>query len=507
MNDSWRSDQAKHRRPPNSTHPNSSKIHCQQQLLFLSVLLITFSCRFYTESSPATVVQPTPAPTTQSISPAIEIKPTLSHLEENRESQTSQWATRSWLDPEGYEEIATGAPDMGVDCKDGYLAGLPEPDQEIKLTLSYPTAVLPQQINLYGIDLQNVILRIEMLNYATGLADPVFHTGNVLEAQPFANHVCELVYPIQVESDFEVDTLIITFANQAASTQLDAVELVGQIPYYRDLPLFWRVRLPDTPISMAINEEGSIYVASEPNEISTYDLEGNLQNQYFISTDTNISDISIDNTGNLIVLDNTFDRFFVISPSGEHLLVVEDQPGFEVAVNPVDNTINILSELDYEIVLRTFQSGTGELLHETPLEYASYTGLELNTQGQPFTVLYWENILLNLNPVAGAEQDAIPLFFSERAERSVRDFTLDENGNFYVLFNSNDGNIAVHQVDSKGNLLLRFGLLNFTADGEWPESSFFDPYAISVTADGRFVIIADGYGDTAYLSAYQMEID
>ncbi|MDF1519356.1 MAG: hypothetical protein P1P73_02615 [Brevefilum sp.] len=37
--------------------------------------------------------------------------------------------------------------------------------------------------------------------------------------------------------------------------------------------------------------------------------------------------------------------------------------------------------------------------------------------------------------------------------------------------------------------------------------SFLDPVAITVSPDGRFILVADGYEDKSYLSAFLMEID
>jgi 6-phosphogluconolactonase (cycloisomerase 2 family) len=39
------------------------------------------------------------------------------------------------------------------------------------------------------------------------------------------------------------------------------------------------------------------------------------------------------------------------------------------------------------------------------------------------------------------------------------------------------------------------------------KASFVDPAAITVSEDGRFILVADGYDDKSYLSAFLMEID
>jgi hypothetical protein len=40
---------------------------------------------------------------------------------------------------------------------------------------------------------------------------------------------------------------------------------------------------------------------------------------------------------------------------------------------------------------------------------------------------------------------------------------------------------------------------------DWPEGAFLDPRAITVSPDGRFILVADGYDDTAYLTAFLLE--
>ena len=64
----------------------------------------------------------------------------------------------------------------------------------------------------------------------------------------------------------------------------------------------------------------------------------------------------------------------------------------------------------------------------------------------------------------------------------------------------------MHKLNPQGELLARFGMLSAEPTG-WPEGSFLDPRAITVSEDGRFVLIADGFDDSAYLTAFLMEID
>ncbi len=83
---------------------------------------------------------------------------------------------------------------------------------------------------------------------------------------------------------------------------------------------------------------------------------------------------------------------------------------------------------------------------------------------------------------------------------------IDDSGNFYILFGLNTGQIAVHVLDPQGNFLRRFGRLTTDMD-DWLEGALFDPRAITVSADGRFILVADGYEETAYLTAFLIEME
>ena len=54
--------------------------------------------------------------------------------------------------------------------------------------------------------------------------------------------------------------------------------------------------------------------------------------------------------------------------------------------------------------------------------------------------------------------------------------------------------------------LRRFGRLTTDMD-DWSEGALFDPRAITVSADGRFILVADGYEETAYLTAFLIEME
>jgi predicted outer membrane repeat protein len=61
--------------------------------------------------------------------------------------------------------------------------------------------------------------------------------------------------------------------------------------------------------------------------------------------------------------------------------------------------------------------------------------------------------------LTGEEQDVFPLEQSHIVETVANDLVTDEDGNIYVLFSMNTGQIAIHQFSQNGVLLQRFGKL------------------------------------------------
>ena len=209
----------------------------------------------------------------------------------------------------------------------------------------------------------------------------------------------------------------------------------------------------------------------------------------------------------MAVLDSANQEFSILSPEGEQLLVGGAIAAHQIAVSPQDGNIFILTEHDYQSMVQVYPNETGDFWREFSLGEHQYVGLAFDPAGYLYTIRYWDNLLLKLDPLTGEELDAIPLFYGGNSDVSARDLAIDANGNIYILFNINTGQIAVHQLDSQGNLIQRFGKLEVSLQEDRPEGTFFEPSAISVSADGRFVTIADGFGETSYLTTFLMEID
>ncbi|NPV78589.1 MAG: hypothetical protein HPY59_19710, partial [Anaerolineae bacterium] len=309
---------------------------------------------------------------------------------------------------------------------------------------------------------------------------------------------------LPVHEDFEIDLIVITVAASQNPVQIDAVGLTGELLGYLDLPVFWRVSLPNTPVSLAAGKDGLIYAVTDPTGLYTYDVEGNQLGKFSVPDQALLTDVTTDSRGNLLVVDDGYGWFIQMSPEGEHLTIGGDGLYGQAAVHPSNGHFYILK--DRVILIYTEE---GEPLDEMPLdETAVYSSLAFDRQGRLFTLRnpQWQPELLQIDPLSGAELDAIPLSRATQypIEIVARDLAIDTGGNFYILFQMNTGQIAVHMLDPRGNFLHRFGRLTDDMD-DWPEGALFDPRALTVSPDGRLIIVADGWGETSYLTAFLKE--
>lgn len=489
-------------------HANSRWPRPLRFVLVLIALLISVACRLSASQTPHPIdptVTPSRIPVIDTATPEVIVLD--NGIVDELPDAIHQWAVKSVLNPGFYENIAVFEPDSASACGENYLADLPEPDDEIILTLTYATPLVANQVNLVQNQPVDGIVRIELLNSTSGLGTVVYEPGYPVTIQHLQNNPCDEIFSIPVHSEMEADIIFITFASMTAASRLDAVELVGQLKLFNDAPVFWRVPLTGDAAGIAINELGVLYVATDPNELYNYDIEGNQYGLFTLPMETTITDITCDTSGNVAVLDSVAQKFRVLSPAGEELLVGEAIDAHQIAISLQDGNIFTLTKIDNQTMVRVYPNETGNFWREFSLGDHQYVGLAFDPAGYLYTIRYWDNLLVKLDPLTGKELDVIPLFYGGTSDVSARDLVIDANGNIYILFNINTGQIAIHQLDPQGNLIQRFGGLTASPLEDRPEGTFFEPSAISVTADGRFVIIADGYGETSYLTVFLMEID
>jgi DNA-binding beta-propeller fold protein YncE len=421
-------------------------------------------------------------------------------------SLVQQGAVWGYLDPYMAEEVAVGAYNSNLpDCGNAWLTTLPQESGEITLTLDYLTPVLPEELLIYSASFQSGISRIELLNTQTGLSIQLAREDLSSASTQVPDGACHTRMNLPVHGDFEVNQVIIAFDELAFAAGVAAVELLGRQEGVSDPAVYWRVPLPDTPSDIAIGQNGLVYVATQGNGLYRYDIEGNLIGKIDLPEETAIRKIAVDPLGNLLWNDAASQQFMVMSPQDEQQAVKTDRIFTDIAVNPSSGNIYLM--VNHSITI--YNTDTTEIVGQFDLDETSiYTNLTFDSIGTFYLLrdFNWNATLIRADPLTGEELDALPLVRTTLVETVANDLATDASGNIYVLFAMNTGQIAIHQLNPDGVLLQRFGEL--TGDiSEWPEGTFLDPHALAVSADGRFVLVADGYDGQAYLTCYLMEID
>jgi DNA-binding beta-propeller fold protein YncE len=416
-----------------------------------------------------------------------------------------QGAAFSQIDLYALEEVATGKYQADAPfCGDTYLTTLPEESGEILLTLHYSTPVLAKQVEIFASGEPVEIEHIELLNSQSGLGKLIYESGSPIRNEPLSEGACQerLIFP--ADTDFEVDTIFIAFEQLTSAAQISAVEMTGLLEDYVEVPVFWRVPLPGTPVDMAAGKNGTFYVATEPKGLFIYDVEGNQLKQFSTPDHSQLASVTADTNGNPVVTDIGFQWFIALSPEeGIQTSVGGLDSYFDAAVNPLDGLLYLRNTSTVDV----FTLDTAELVRKMPLDELHSLGrLAFNPQGQLFALrdYDWDAHLVELDPLTLEELDATPLERTQQVEIVARDLAIDASGNFYVLFQVNAGQIAVHMLDSDGDTIKRFGKLSNEVEN-WPEGEFLDPRAIAVSPDGRFILIADGYEESSYLTAFLVE--
>lgn len=432
--------------------------------------------------------------------PTVELPPV--ELEDGQ--LIRQGARFGSLIPQQVEDVAVGRYDPNYpSCGEPSLATLPEAGGEILLTLTYATPVLPERIEVYHSGQIDGLRRVEALNTLSGLGRLLYESGAETRREGLSEGSCAERLVLEGKVDFEVDQVILSFDSPAAAAQVAAVELWGRLEAFEDVPVFWRAPLENTPVDLAVTKTGMVYAATEPNGLFMYDYEGVQLKRYSTPSQAQLNCVTADVFDNLIVTDSTFGWFMVITPEEEQLAIGDADSCLSAAVSPADGNLYLLKRDGIDV----FTTDTAEMIRQNPLDEVNfYAGLAFNSQGKLFTLRdsNWSPVLAELDPLTGEELDATPLIRSNQGEIVARALAIDGNGYFYVLFQVNTGQVAIHKLDSQGNLVARFGKLAGDLE-EWAPGVFMDPRAIAVDAAGGFIYVADGFGGSAFLTAFLME--
>ena len=349
------------------------------------------------------------------------------------------WAMSAYSDLTTADpDFAAGEPDVN-DCSEPVLPVWAPfaSDQPEFLTLNYPVPLMASQLEIHYIGNPEEILRVEVLNSASGLGR-LIHDAEETPLSPPADDACPAKLSLPIDVDIEVDVVVITIAASENPVQIDAAGLTGELLGYVDVPVFWRVPLPGTPVSLAAGENGLIYAVTAPRGLYAYDVEGNPLEEISVPNEAQLTDVSTDQTGNLLLIDKAYGWYILMTAEGEHLVIGGDGLSGQGAVNPVNGNIYIVQGN----VLLIFAADTAKLVGDLSLDELSIYGSPIfDSQGRLFALRnpQWQPELVQIDPETGEELDAVPLMRANQYyfEIVARDMAIDASGNFYILFGLN----------------------------------------------------------------------
>ncbi len=423
-----------------------------------------------------------------------------------------QWPVEALSDFDYFDtEIVLGAPDVEL-CDDPYtewISGQHEEDHAAHYVhFTYAYAVRPTQVNLTFRSKPDDDFRIEIMDSSSGLSREIFNGG--LEAEGS----CPVTTSIPIDTDIAVDTAILTFSGLHSMFKLNAVELVGILPGYSDLPVFWRIEIPADPLAepdsqfpggLAVDAMNRLFVANGRNGIQRFDVEGNLMKDFSVPSESNVRDVAVDQAGNIVATDNVYQWFITLNIDGLQENAGGEDFGWnmptEVAVNPLNGSIYVLDETEERSRIRVYDDVTAKWIKDLPLETAgasAHRGLAFDTQGFLYTINQNEAGIQKIDPDNG--EIVKTLGYLDLRSMTPSDLAIDGAGNIYVLVSSNPDGSAVIVLDSQGNLVRRFGRVTYDGTG-WGEGTFYFPISIAVTVDGRFVFVCEN----GYLTAFRLE--
>ena len=417
-----------------------------------------------------------------------------------------QGAAFGYMDAYEVEEVATGLYDPAFpECGDAWLSDFAGDSGENVITLEYLTPVIPTKLELFTNLDPEKIMRVELLNSFSGLSIIFNETQPPVWEQQTNPGACKNSYTLEIDTDIEVDTIFIEFTDLSSAAQLDSAVLTGRLESYADPLVYWRIPIPNTPRDMVVNPLGEIFVATDMLGLYKYDLEGNQLDDYPAPNTADVMSVEADALGNFYLADAGYGWLVVFDAEGIQTNAGGDDIFGRLAYNHLDGSLYLL----HGNLIEVYPANTLEFSHQVLLDAThSYGNLTFSPDGRLFLLrdFDWDAVLVEVDPSTGEEINAFPLVNSNKREIVAKDLTMDTAGNIYVLFGMNTGEIAVHMFDPYGNLIQRFGYLTSDANG-WAEGSFLDPKAISVTQDGRFLVVADGYEDQSFLTTYLLEVD
>ena len=432
----------------------------------------------------------------------------------NATDTSSLWVSEVSTDLIGQNiQSILGLPEA-FECNDRYESWyIEQPEnspKEYLLNLKFDYAVIPTEIVIYFSSESSVNIRVEVLDSDSGLGAEIYHgainTGGNCPGQ----------MRIPIETDLSIDTIILAFQNSDPPVHIDAVNLIGQVPNFLEIPVFWRIPIPadylgdpesDLPGGLATDHFGNIYLANGNNGLSRYDVEGNLLHDYPVPFVSNIRDVAVDNQGRIILTDLAYKWYVTFDHDGIQVDAGGEDFGWngprDIAVHPKTGNIYILDENDEYSRIRVYSPVNNQLVQVLPLETVGtqmHKGLAFDQEGYLYTLDQILETILKLDADNGEVVNE--LGYLELNKASPSDLAIDNKGNIYVLLNASPENTAVYIYDSFGSLKYRLGKLTYDGEG-WMEGVFFFPVGISISPDGRFLTVVEN----GYLTTYLLDVD
>jgi DNA-binding beta-propeller fold protein YncE len=415
-----------------------------------------------------------------------------------------------YADLVGINSQSVIGPPGALECDDRYESWYNEQPEsspnEYILTLKYAYPLIPEEIDVYISNAAGGNLRIEILDSTSGLGAEIYN--GVIDI----GEVCPGTIRITVDTKLSIDTIILAFKNSDPPVYIDAVNLIGKIPNFLDIPVFWRIPIPsdylgdpesDLPGGLATDNFGNIYLANGNNGLSRYDVEGNLVQNYVVPSVSNIRDVTIDLNGQVILTDLIYKWFVTFDQEGIQVDAGGEDFGWnsprDIAVHPKTGNIYLLDETDEYSRIRVYSPENNQLIQDLPLETIGtqmHKGLAFDQEGFLYTLDQILGTILKLDADNGDVLNE--LGYLELSKASPSDLAIDQNGNIYVLLNASPENAAVYIYDSFGSLMVRLGRLTYDGEG-WMEGVFFFPVGISISPDGKFLSIVENGFLTTFL--------
>lgn len=479
----------------------------------------TIACGGSIQDAPKPTLLPTLTPEPQVLPPTLPpastlvMRPPSNQDPETENTQRRLWAVEAASDLLYSEtDLVLGSPDAEV-CGDEFAAWMnmnPETSpSEYFLQLTYPYKVSMTEVNVVISGNPGGRMRVEALDSTSGLGREIFN-GNV-----DTDGACPATFSIPVSGNLNIDTVILSFSNADQPMKIDAVELVGNLTGFVDLPVFWRIPIPADSLSdsdsqypggIAIDPmENTLFLANGRNGLYRYDVEGNLLKTYSVPSESNLRDVAADRFGMLVVTDSVYQWYISMLYDGTQVIAGGEDFAWNypkaVAISPYDGNVYLLDESEETSRIRVYTSDTGDWVRDIYLEprgIDGYKGLAFDPDAYLYISDQIEGGLLKINPLTGAILETIG--YLELAPASVSDLAIDDQANFYVLMSTSADDSAVYVLNPQGALVRRFGHLNYDGS-DWSEGTFQLPVSIAVTGDGRFVFICEN----GFLTAYRLE--